>query len=280
MTNNPTDLLYKSLIELGLTEFDASLYQELLNSPQHNIAKIAQKLGTYRLKIYDSLKTLQIIGLVKEQSDSSNQIELESPSKILNILQRKKFDIEQLSVNLESVLPNLQSQYYSQNRSPVVKVYEGKAQFINIFHQILEETESGQKICMYGENNDFYDIIPFDYFRETWTKKRIAKKVSVDVIWKQPVPKEAYAIMAFGKEELRESRILPVKYSSNGAFWVTPHKIVNWNTVFPKAIVNEDITTVRMYQDMFDLMWESLPQPDEKIIKNLQELSSKLTLLQ
>jgi sugar-specific transcriptional regulator TrmB len=248
----------------------------LLNSEEFNVAQIADQLGTYRLKIYDSFRILENLGLVHRVSPNSKEIKLEPPSKILANLQRKKYELDLLTGSLESVLPQLQSQYYTHSKNPIVKVYEGKTQFLNIFHQILEETNKGEKIRMYGENDDFYGVIPFDYFRQTWGKKRVEKGVHVNVIWKEPIPKEVYAIMAFSKEEFRDSRILPKEYGSSGAFWVTPHKIINWNTVLPKAIVIEDEILVKMYQDMFDLIWKSLPKPDEDIIKKLKPLSDRL----
>ena len=49
-----------------------------------------------------------------------------------------------------------------------------------------------------------------------------------------------------------------------------------YNTVLPKAIVIEDQILVKMYQDMFDMIWKSLPKPDQRIIKKLKPLSDKL----
>ena len=256
--SKPTNLLESALKELGLTDFESQLYQLLIKSKDLNVAKLAQKLGVYRLKIYDGIKRLESLDLLKKDEDSSKQIYLEPPSKILTNLKRKEIQISTLSQNLEEYLPQLQNEYYSNRRDPLVKIYEGKSQFLQIFHQVLDEMQSGQELKIIGEGQDFYNIIDFEYYYNTWRPARIAKQITSKVLWKTPVLGEVRQLLLSDKKEFRQSKILPNSLTTQGSVWITPNFIINWITVLPKAIVIQEQSIVKFYNEMFESLWNGV----------------------
>jgi hypothetical protein len=62
------------------------------------------------------------------------------------------------------------------------------------------------------------------------------------------------------KNELieRQVKILPKGFSSLGTIAIFGNKIVNWNTVIPRAIMIEDEVMAKTYRDIFDFFWDSL----------------------
>jgi len=256
--SNSSDLLENALKQLGLTDFEANLYQLLIKSTDLNVAKLSEKLGVYRLKVYDGLNKLELLGLLKKDADFSRQIYLEPPSKIITQLKRKQNDLASLSQNLETYLPQLQNEYYSTRKNPIVKVYEGKTQFLSLFHQILEEMDQKDEFYALGEGQDIYGIVPFEYYYENFALPRIAKQISAKVLWKQPVISEVRELISKDKQEYRQSKILPKSFNAPGEVWITPNFIVNWTTVVPKAVVINDKTLVEFYKQTFETLWSSL----------------------
>jgi hypothetical protein len=152
----------------------------------------------------------------------------------------------------------LQNEYYSSRKQPIIKVYEGKTQFINIFHQILEELEAGDEICIIGEGQDFYDIIDFEYYYSTFREDRIKRVIKAKVLWKQPILLDIKKLISTDSKELRKSKTLPTNFSSPGSIWITKNKVINWTTVLPKAIVIQDQNLVLFYNELFESYWNIL----------------------
>jgi len=252
------NILEKSLKELGLSNFQIQLYSLLIKKEDLNIMQLAKELGVYRLKVYDALEELRQLNLIQKESNYSRKITVEPPSKIVNLLKRKESELSQLNLSLSEYLPTLQNEYYSSRKQPVIKVYEGKTQFINIFHQVLEELEVDDEILILGEGQDFYDIIDFEYYFSTFREDRIKKEIKAKVLWKQPILLDIKKLISTDSKELRKSKILPVSFSSPGGVWITKNKVINWTTVLPKAIVIQDQNLVVYYRELFESYWNIL----------------------
>lgn len=249
------NILEKSLKELGLSNFQIQLYCLLIKKEDLNIMQLAKELGVYRLKVYDALEELKLLNLVEKESNYSRKIIVESPSKIVNLLKRKESELSQLNLNLSEYLPSLQNEYYSSRKQPMVKIYLGKTQFTNMFHQVLEELKSDDEILILGEGQDFYDIIDFEYYFSTFRRDRIERNIKAKVLWKEPTSFDVKRLITLDSEELRESKILPEHFKTSGSIWITKNKVINWTTVLPKAIVIQDQSLVLFYKDLFETIW-------------------------
>jgi sugar-specific transcriptional regulator TrmB len=252
------NILEKSLAELGLSNFQIQLYSLLIKKEDLNIMQLAKQLGVYRLKVYDALEELKQFNLVQKEINYSRKIVIEPPSKIISLLKRKETELSTLNTNLSEYLPALQNEYYSSRKQPVIKVYEGKTQFINIFHQVLEELDVDDEIFILGEGKDFYDIIDFEYYFFTFREDRIKKGIKAKVLWKQPISVDIKKLIFTDSKELRKSKILPTSFSSSGSIWITKNKVINWTTVLPKAIVIQDKNLVLFYKELFESYWSIL----------------------
>ena len=252
------NILEKSLEELGLNSFQIRLYSLLIKKEDLNIMQLAKELGVYRLKVYDGLEELKRLNLVEKESNYSRKIIVEPPSKIVNLLKRKESELSQLNLNLSEYLPSLQNEYYSSRKQPIVKIYSGKTQFTNMFHQILEELNSDDEILILGEGQDFYEIIDFEYYFSTFRKDRIEKNIRAKVLWKEPTSADVKGLIVLDSQELRESKILPDHFRKSGSIWITKNKVINWTTVLPKAIVIQDKSLVLFYKDLFETIWNEL----------------------
>jgi len=196
--------------------------------------------------------------LLYQNEKNKNEISLESPANIVAKLNYLANSMQNLSSGIEEYLPQLQREFYSNRTQPILKLYEGKSQFLRIFHQILEESQAGEETLILGESQDFNDIVSFDYYYNFWNKPRFKKNVMARVLWKQPLSTQNAELITQDKKEYRQSRILPKNFKSTGAVWITPHKVITWVTKVPKAVILEEQGSVAFYRDIFETLWAGL----------------------
>ena len=251
------NILSNTLQKLGLSPLAIQVYETLVKLPDANIKQIADKIGVYRLKIYQALDELVEIGLIVRGEDYSRIIELSPPSKLMTIVRMRETEMNRTAEDLSKILPDLQSQYYSKGREPITKIYQGKKEFTQIFHQILDETQRGDEVLMFSEGKDFYDLIDFDYYNENWMKPRIKKGVYVRVLVRED-NSEFRKMQKQDKEHLRQMKVLPDSFKSLGAVWVCGNKILNWNTAMARVIVITDSTMAKFYKDLFEVVWNRI----------------------
>jgi sugar-specific transcriptional regulator TrmB len=258
-STNPknSNLLQLVLEQLNLGELSIKIYQLLLQNPEMNVSNLASKLGVYRLKVYNALDELQKAELILKSEDCNRKIELEPPAKIITKLKLKENNLNRINADFEEILPQLQSQYYSSTRLPITKIYEGKKQFLQIFHQILEESSRGDEILVISEGEDFYKFVDFEYFDTNWMQPRIKKGVFVKILTRAD-NHQFIAIKKHDKEQLRSMKILPKNFTALGAVWIAGNKVINWNTVMARAIVIEDHVMATFYRQMFEMIWQNI----------------------
>ena len=243
------NVLFKSLLDLGVSEFDAKIYQYLLEKPDSSVTQIAVDLSTNRVRVYDSFKKLQEIDLL-EKSDSGS-LSPAPPTRILSKLRFKETQTRRLSTDLEEVIPDLLYQYNSKARNPTVKIYEGRSNFIRLITEILEESEPGSELLWLAEGEELYDIFGNEFFNQDLGKKRVTKSVKARIL-----ANSNNKLNSDLKLE-REVRYLPKGFGTPGTILISGAKIVNWNTVIPKVIMLEDIVMAKVYTQVFDLLWVS-----------------------
>lgn len=255
MTDN---FIIKSLSILGVPDFEAEVYGELILNPEINLGKICTKLSTYKVRLYEAINRLVELGLVKKYGYKYNEIQPESPSKILELIREKERNMSQLSNDFELALPSLESSFHSRTKKSDISSLPGKQNFIKLTNTILDEMEPGSTIYSLANGLDFYEVVDFFYFNGPWIKKRLAKKIKVKMIATEDNFR-AKSFVERNKLELREVRFLPKDTKlSPSAVWIVDHKIINWNTVLPKAIVIEDRVLASFHIDLFEYIWSSL----------------------
>lgn len=245
-------ILLKSLQALGLSPFSIKVYTTLTELPESNVTILAKELSTDRTKIYIALQELQDFGLIPPKDSYARSIEVFPPKVILQKLKQKEIEAKNLSTELIENLPDLNYSFYNKNKSSLVKIYEGKTQFMNLYNQVLEE--SGDYICMFGNAEEVYDLISFE-FQMNWTSRRIQTDIRTKLLvtYSNRLDKITKQQGVGGK---REVRWLPETYPVKGSYWLFAQKVIHWNPVLPKAIVIEDRTINETMQADFNYLWD------------------------
>lgn len=248
------NILFKSLLDLGVMEFDAKTYLYYLDNPKSSVTQVAQVLATNRVRVYESLKRLEEKDLIERSLN--NILTPVSPNKILSQLRFKETKTHRLSADLEEAIPDLLYKYNSQARNPNVKVYEGRNNFIRLAIETIDELKEGQEILWFAEGEELYDIVGSDFFNTELGKRRSQKNVKARILANAKNP------LASDPKVNREVRYLPSDFKTLGTVSIAGASIVNWNTVLPKAVLIQDGVMAKMYTSMFNFIWDQSPTQD------------------
>src|SRR3990167_2633295 len=132
-----TITLEPMFLSLGLSEKESKIYRILLEIAQGSATTIITKSGLKRGITYAVLYSLEKHGLVRQyKKEGKTYFQVESPQKLLELVGKKKKEVEQVEKSLESVLPVLSSQYKLAIGKPTIRYFEGKQGLTEIFKDV------------------------------------------------------------------------------------------------------------------------------------------------
>jgi len=256
-----TNVVFETLLTIGLTEFEAKIYLKLLENSELNVSALSQVFEVHRNKIYQALETLENKGLLSYSKDYSRSIEVEQPSKILSILQEQENQITQTKNSFLEVLPSVLSSYYSSGKQQFIKVYTGQSEFMNLFYKLYSETD--QELVFFG-NGDMFRSLVSPFFLNTVINVRVQRKIPMRMIDSKKSESLEDAIKR-GVKEHRKFKQFPFELKSFGTFHVAGNKVVIWNPVAANAIMIEDKTTSDFFREIFNIIWDLMPEGEREI---------------
>jgi sugar-specific transcriptional regulator TrmB len=246
-----SNILSQSLEQIGLEPLEIILYEKLLLIDKLNVSDLARDLAVDRRKIYAALENLELKNLFT--LGKNGKFTIEAPTTVSSMLMDREIKMKQVKDTLDKTMPQIMANYYTNKTSPLVKIYEGKTQFLNLFNSILENKN---EILSFGNQENFFEFVDFDYF-QVWKKKRIAKGIkSRDLTYSN------YYSNQLSKRnviELREVKFIPKDFLCESVWSVTDNQFLIWNPIIPKVIVIEDPIIVEMMRMTFELIWQLIP---------------------
>jgi predicted DNA-binding transcriptional regulator len=249
--------LSKALQKLGISSIAIKLYELLLDDSNISITELCTQLGQYRAKIYEGLDELKVLGLVERENDFKRNIIVKSPTVVFTILKQKQYEINRSVVDLESELPYILANYFSDKDNLDIKVYDGQNKFTYLLTSILDECVDGVEMVSFNENNDIYDIIDSKYFFDVWVEKRVSKNIFNKILL-HPKNTFKHSQKPFDQNKLRETKVLQSSLSDQGCYWIIGNKIILWDTSTPKAILIENKILAEVLKTNFYQVWDLL----------------------
>ncbi len=258
--------IIENLQSFGLTDKEAKVYLANLELGPSSVQKIAAKAGLKRATTYVILESLMAMGLVSESMRGKKRyFNAESPEKILSLLDKTIYKIEDQKRDFKEILPKLKEIYAVSKERPQVKFYEGKEglKTIRDITMLIEERKG-----------TFHSYVPLDELQtvfpehETeYTKKRVRKRLPSFVIYTR---KEGPKLGATNKALLRTARYVPKdEFPINCGIDIYNDKVfmIDYLAEKPIAIMIESINIAKTLKAIFDLSWKGA----EKYNKNVKK---------
>jgi sugar-specific transcriptional regulator TrmB len=114
------------LLELGLSDKEASVYLAMLELGPASVQDIAKKSGVNRSTSYLAIEILQKRGLASSTQRASKMLfTAESPSRLAAVLNRERQEIDEKKKKLEESIPYFLALYNAIDDKPQVRFFEG-----------------------------------------------------------------------------------------------------------------------------------------------------------
>lgn len=246
-------MLKNNLIQLGLSEKEASVYLAALELGASSVQKIAQQAKINRATTYVIIETLSKKGLMSTMEKSGKVLFLaEDPANLSRLLQKQKNEIEEKEKVLGSVKQELSMLFKTTGDRPVVRFFEGVEgvkTITNEFFKIKSKEVVGTVIL-----DEM--IKAFPKHEEEITKKRIKKGIESKVIYTRS---KGEVEEATSRKKLREASFVPYSLFGDTATNITIYDNKVTFTTFknhPGGVLIEDKSIADFMRKFFELAWK------------------------
>ncbi|HRY82469.1 MAG TPA: helix-turn-helix domain-containing protein [Candidatus Moranbacteria bacterium] len=241
------------LIELGLSEQEASIYLALLKIGGSIASKIAKEAGMQRTAVYPILKTLAHKNCILVYFRKNKKFYYaQKPQKLLSVFENK-------IKGFESIIPFLESAEKKKETIFGLQFVETKEELQQFYLNVLEDYKN-KSYCIVGNVNAWEEGQSefLHQYRLDRAKAKIKTKALLTHSSRRLNPTD-------NKKYLREFKYLPEKYEFNCTMDIFDDKI---SVVSPNlssmAVIISIPEMVGIFKAMFEIIWDTIG--DEKAI--------------
>lgn len=245
--------LLETLKDIGLDDNEARVYLAALSLGPSTVQKIARAAEVKRTTVYSDIESLQKKGLLHIESRGFKKSYVaESPDKLENVLELRK-------ERFKSLLPEFSALYNLKGGESFVKYYEGLPAVKNVYESLVTDIKPHEKYFVISDLEKWYALDP-EYF-EDFRKRRA--KLNIDIRMLLLDSEMARKDVQFQKNYNMKIKLLPQTSTLVTNMIVTPQRVAIHQLAAPvMAIVIENKSIIQMQQQLFEIIWNSLPDEE------------------
>lgn len=247
------------LIELGLTNTEATIYLSGLGVNSIGVQEISKKTGIKRPTIYHALNTLVEKGLVAEKKRESRVLfSMCPPEQIKSYLERQKEKLEVQEKKLESILPFLNQQGKNSD----------KGKFSIVEYKGIEGVKMVLDIAFYCKSEHWDIIAPFNNFLREYgeeysryyLKAREVNNITTRTLWER-----AFSTRRLTAQEvrIRNPRYMPKNMEGRfqSMIFIFDDKVA---IISPMKELSAILITSKEINQMFTALFDGIWEVSEK----------------
>ena len=245
------------LKEIGLSEHESAVYFTMVSLGPSPVLKIARASEVKRTTIYSVIESLKEKGLVRmELKGFKSLFVAESPEKLENILENRK---NQFKKHLNDFL----AIYNKGGGETLIKIYEGLEATKSVYESLLRDIKPGEDYMIIAGMKKAYEMDKafYDDLRE----RRSKMPIKVRILLADPENEESQIFLKFQKNFNLLAKALPPNTRLTTNMVITPQRVLIHQLEQPiMAIVIENKSTIKMHQELFEVMWNSMGESSNK----------------
>lgn len=239
------------LINFGLTDYEAKVYLAALSLGPATVLKISQAAEIKRTTVYSVIEALKFKGLVNVEVHGFKQrFAAEHPSKLETILENRK-------ALLTKTMPEFTSLYNLKGGESTIKFYEGLPGVKSTYESLLSDIQPKEDYCIVSNQEQWFGL-DYDFFMD-FTRRRAKLNINIRLLLQDS---------AIARESKRHEKnyneyikILPPGTAIDTNLVIIPKRVVIHQLVPPiSAIVIENPIVVQMHKELFEVIWNSIPE--------------------
>jgi sugar-specific transcriptional regulator TrmB len=232
------------LKDMGLSINESKVYLALVELGQSTVGNISKKCKVHRTNVYDSLRKLELKGIVlASEREGTKCFDAKDPSELINLLKKKEEQLKQ-------VLPQFKLDYsLASKKKNNAHIFEG----VKAVHDMLEGFLSyNEPILVFGVPKNAPEILG------NWLmphhKRRTAKKILMKHIYNEDAKER---VKFLNKMEYTEAKYLPKEFNSPVSTEICGEEVifVFWKTS-PIVIHIKNKEIADYYKKYFNRLWE------------------------
>jgi sugar-specific transcriptional regulator TrmB len=251
--------LQNELIEIGLTEKEASVYISLLELGSGTVSMISRRANINRTTGYDILDNLVTKGLVAiSGKEPKQEYSAESPENLSKFITDDIKRKHEALRKTESLIPELKSIHNLIDR-PKVRFYEGTDGLMEVYEDTLT---SHEPIRAFATVDDMHSGLP-NYFPKYY-KRRAGAGIEIRAII--PDTQIGRERKTRDKEEMRQSALVPAEkfyFSPEINIYDNKVMIASWREKL--GIIIESTEIADAMKKIYELAWAEAKRLDAKI---------------
>lgn len=243
----------QTLIELGLSDKEAAMYEALLKKGQAQIPELVESTGFKRGDTYNILAGLEAWGLLEiKQKDGKKYYSPAHPSKLKEAAAEQVKELENTKKALDGAIPDLLSMYNLAVNKPGVRFFEGKT---GIKEALWDSLTAKETIYTYMDRQSMLKVI--GDINEEYYRKRLAGAVKKRLLlvddaagrdYFAKLPATALSEVALLPKEIRPFRASMHTYDNKLVYFT--HR--NDNAL---AVIISDPDLYAMNRSIFEIIW-------------------------
>lgn len=247
------DRLLNILLELGLAENDAKAYLAVLSLGPTTVIKAASLTGIKRSSLYPIIERLKNAGLMSEEVVGFKKLyRAETPEKLELIVEEKK-------AKFKSSLPDFMELYNLQGHHDVIKRYDGLQAVKSVYEDLIKKIRPHEDYMIIGDPEKWLKLDE-DYFMN-FSERRAKLPIKIRALLTDSPKARWYK--QFEKNFNLKAKFLPSNVSLTTNTVIIPEMLAIHQITPPvSALVIENKSTIQTHQELFNLLWETLPDED------------------
>jgi len=242
------------LKKLNLTDKEALIYQTLLVLGPSNAARIGKEITLPRQTIYSIIQNLVGQGIVEQSDRSGVKHFFVEPNNLLNLIEKRKKDLEKTGSELEKELPKIIALQKHRKSVPKIQYYEGASGLQKLFENIIEQYKKGAEKVFRGYGVNHLGKTDIDDFLRTFMEKRHGQ----GVITKLFIGKgdDDFGITSEENRYGRNVKQLDIEPQESGIY-VVGDRVYLFSFEDNVGIMVENEPIVKMLKAVFDERWDA-----------------------
>lgn len=234
-------MIEETLQSIGLAKNEIRIYLALLELGPSLIGKICGRTKIHRRNVYDSIEMLKDKGFVSSTIiNNRNVFEAVSPARILDILDEKKSDIQE-------IIPQLLMK--QGNKQSTARVYTGLNSRKIVFEDKLNYREEQYVLGAHRPSKQS------SLYNQNYNRRRIKRKIPIKMLFSS---EDIESAREFNKLKHTKVRLLPEKYISPITINIYGSKtaiLMASGTLEPISIIIDDKSLSDDFRVYFKHLW-------------------------
>ena len=239
------------LEKIGLSEHESAVYFASISLGPTTALTQSRASGVKRSTVYSVIETLKRKGLMAEELRGLKTVFFaNNPDKLGDVLNERK---DLLGKHLEE----FKTLYNLNEEEGTIRYYEGLEAIKSVYDGVLSDIKVREDYSVIADVDEWHKLDPkyFDKFRD----RRARMNINMRLIFTDS--EEAREAKKFERNFNQKVRILPEGTNLKTSLIVTPQKVVIHQYNPPiSAIIIQTKSAIQLQKEMFEIIWNSLPE--------------------